>query len=82
MTEPRACCEHRVNGLKKYLVGVAVAVTTALLGQSMALVWWAAKVDMRLQYCEKHLDVLAVRVHEMETRPATACDVEASSRRH
>ena len=30
MSEPRECCEHRVNGLKKYLVGVAVAVTTAL----------------------------------------------------
>ena len=67
MTEPRACCEHRVNGLKKYLVGVAVAVTTALLGQSMALVWWAATITTRVEYVEKAVDGLSGRVHKIET---------------
>jgi len=67
MSEPRACCEHRVNGLKKYLVGVAVAVTTALLGQSMALVWWAATITTRVEYVEKSVDGLTGRVHEIET---------------
>ena len=67
MSEPRECCEHRVNGLKKYLVGVAVAVTTALLGQSMALVWWAATITTRVDYVEKDVDNLTARVHVIET---------------
>ena len=67
MSEPRACCEHRVNGLKKYLVGVAVAVTTALLGQSMALVWWAATITTRVERMEKDVDSLTTRVHVIET---------------
>lgn len=67
MSEPRECCEHRVNGLKKYLVGVAVAVTTALLGQSMALVWWAATITTRVDYVEKDVDSLTARVHVIET---------------
>ena len=67
MSGPRACCEHRVNGLKKYLVGVAVAVTTALLGQSMALVWWAATITTRVEYAEKDIDRLTSRVHVIET---------------
>ena len=67
MSEPRACCEHRVNGLKKYLVGVAVAVTTALLGQSMALVWWAATISTRMERVEKDVDSLTTRVHVIET---------------
>ena len=67
MSEPRASCEHHVNGLKKYLVGVAVAVTTALLGQSMALVWWAATITTRVDYVEKDVDNLTARVHVIET---------------
>ena len=67
MSEPRECCEHRVNGLKKYLVGVAVAVTTALLGQSMALVWWAATISTRMERVEKDVDWLSGRVHAIET---------------
>jgi hypothetical protein len=65
------CCEHRLNGVKKYLVGVAVAVTTALLGQSMALVWWAATISTRVERAEKDLDGLANRVHAMETSRAS-----------
>jgi hypothetical protein len=63
--------EFHLNGLKKYLIGVAISLTTALICQSTALVWWAGKVDTRLQYCEKHLDVLTISVHEMETRPVS-----------
>jgi hypothetical protein len=59
---------HYCNGLKKYLVGVAVAVTTALLGQSVALVWWAATMTTRIEHMEKDVDGLTVRVHVIETR--------------
>lgn len=68
MSEPHARCEHGLNGLKKYLVGVAVAVTTALLGQSMALVWWAATISTRVEHVEKAVDGLDGRVHTLETR--------------
>jgi len=67
MSEPRQCFEHGVNGLKKYLVGVAVTVTAALLGQSMALVWWAATITTRVEYVEKAVDGLDDRVHTIET---------------
>jgi len=56
-----------VNGLKKYLVGVAIAVTTAILGQSMALIWWAATITTRVDHVEKDLDQLTGRVHTIET---------------
>lgn len=71
MSGPRECCEFRLNGLKKYLVGVAVAVTTALMCQSMILVWWAATITTRVDYVEKAVDGLANRVHSIETtRPS------------
>jgi hypothetical protein len=35
--------------------------------QSASLVWWAGTVETRLQYYDKHLDSLNVRVHEIET---------------
>lgn len=60
-------CEFRLNGLKKYLVGVAVAVTTAILGQSMALIWWAATITTRVEHVEKDVDQLTARVHSIET---------------
>ena len=67
MASRRPCCKHQVNGLKKYLVGVAVAVTTALLGQSVALVWWAATISTRVEHVEKNVDGLTYRVHAIET---------------
>ena len=60
-----------VNGLKKYLVGVAVAVTTAILGQSMALIWWAGAITTRVEHVEKDLDQLTGRVHTIETARAS-----------
>lgn len=67
MTPQHGAQEFHLNGLKKYLVGVAVAVTTVLLGQSMALVWWAATITMRVEYVEKDMGGLAARVHTIET---------------
>ena len=67
MRDPHPRCEQGLNGLKKYLVGVAVAVTTALLGQSMALIWWAATITTRVEYVEKAVDGLSGRVHTIET---------------
>lgn len=67
MTAERECCEFKVNGLKRYLVGVAVALTTALLCQSMALVWWAATITTRVDHVEKDVAQLNVRVHTLET---------------
>jgi hypothetical protein len=71
MDEPRQCCDRPLNGLKKYLVAVAVAVTTALLGQSMALVWWAATITTRVEYVEKAVDGLSGRAHTIETARAS-----------
>jgi hypothetical protein len=68
MAPQRRGYEFHLNGLRKYLLGVAVSLTTALVGQSTALIWWAAKIDARMEYCEKHLDVLTVQVHDMETK--------------
>ena len=67
MTAQRERCEFRLNGLKRYLVGVAVTLTTAILGQSLVLVWWAATITTRVEHVEKDLDGLAVRVHTIET---------------
>ncbi len=69
MSAPHEGCEFRMNGLRKYLVGVAVAVTTALVGQSMALVWWAGAITTRVQRVEKDVDGLSTRVHSIETGP-------------
>jgi hypothetical protein len=67
MSPPRQCCEHRLNGLKKYLVGVAVAVTTAIVVQSASLLWWASAINVRVEYLEKDMDSLSVRVNRIET---------------
>ena len=67
MTVEHDCCEFRVDGLKRYLVGVAVALTTSILVQSMVLVWWAATITTRVNHVEKDVDQLTVRVHTIET---------------
>jgi len=67
MAAEHECCEYRFNGLKRYLVGVAVALTTAILCQSMVLVWWAATITTRVDHVEKDVQQLDVRVHTLET---------------
>ena len=63
-------CQFHWNGLKRYLVGVAVALTTSILVQSMVLVWWAATITTRVEHVEKDVDRLTVRVHAIEvSRP-------------
>jgi hypothetical protein len=70
MGGPRPCCEHRVNGLKKYLIGVGISLTTALACQSMALLWWAGAISTRVERVEKDVDGLTTRVHTIETSRA------------
>lgn len=67
MAARRTAPEFHLNGLKKYLVGVAISLTTALIGQSMALVWWAATIDTRVTRVEKDVDGLNGRIHVIET---------------
>ena len=71
MTGSRSESHQFVNGLKRYLIGVAISLTTAILVQSMVLVWWAATITTRVDHMEKTMDGLSVRVHAMEVgRPA------------
>jgi hypothetical protein len=67
MTPQRRGYEFHLNGLRKYLLGVAVSLTTALVGQSTALIWWAAKIDTRVTRVEKDVDGLNGRIHTIET---------------
>jgi hypothetical protein len=64
---PRQCCEHRLNGMKKYLIGVAVAVTTALVVQSASLLWWASAINVRVGFLEKGVESLSLQVRQIET---------------
>lgn len=70
MTPQRRSHECHLNGLKRYLIGVAVSLTTALVCQSTALVWWAATISTRVERVEKDVDGLSGRVHTIElSRP-------------
>jgi hypothetical protein len=71
MTPPHGSHEFHLNGLKKYLIGVAVALTAALAFQSTALVWWAATITTRMDRVERDVDGLNSRVRTIElARPA------------
>lgn len=67
MTAERRSCDFQGNGLKRYLVGVAIALTTAILCQSMALIWWAATITTRMDRVEQDVAQLTGRVHTLET---------------
>ena len=70
MTPVYGSHEFHLNGLKKYLIGVAISLTTALVCQSTALVWWAATISTRVERVEKDVDSLTNRVHTIElSRP-------------
>lgn len=62
------CCDYacHANGLKRYLTGVAIAVTTTLLIQSASLIWWAATINTRVEYLEKNVDALSVQVRRID----------------
>jgi hypothetical protein len=59
--------QSSLNGLKKYLVGVAVAVTVAILIQSASLLWWASAITVRVEFLEKGMDAVSARVERIET---------------
>jgi hypothetical protein len=67
MATKRPAHEFHLNGLKKYLVGVAIALTTALACQSAALLWWAGAISTKVERVEKDVDGLNVRMHSIET---------------
>jgi hypothetical protein len=70
MTPQYGSHEFHLNGLKKYLIGVAISLTTALVCQSTALVWWAATISTRVERVEKDVEGLTNRVHNIElSRP-------------
>jgi hypothetical protein len=66
MTSQHSSHEFHLNGLKRYLIGVAISLTTALVCQSTALVWWAATISTRVERVEKDVDGLTHRVHSIE----------------
>lgn len=71
MSDPSDAAEalsrvHWPDGLKRYLVGLAISLTTAILAQSVILVWWAATISTRLDHVEKDLDGVNARVHAIE----------------
>ncbi len=71
MTSQHESHEFHLNGLKKYLIGVAISLTTALMCQSTALAWWAATISTRMDRVERDVDGLTTRVHSIElSRPA------------
>jgi len=67
MATEHESCRFHWNGLKRYLVGVAVALTTSILVQSMVLVWWAATITTRVDHVERDVQQIDVRVHTLET---------------
>jgi len=56
------------DGLKKYLLGTAIALTTALIFQSGSLLWWAGCLTTRVGHTEKGLERCEQRVHSLETK--------------
>lgn len=71
MTPQHSTHEFHLNGLKRYLIGVAISLTTALVCQSTALVWWAATISTRVERVERDVDGLTRRVHAIElARPS------------
>ena len=51
-----------MNGIKKHLW----AIIFALVGQTMAAVWWASAINTRMGYVERDLDRCGDRVHSLE----------------
>lgn len=67
MSASRERCQCGLNGLRRYLIGVGVSVTVAILLQTMGLVWWAAAISERVKFLEKGYDGLSSQVHRLET---------------
>lgn len=50
------------NGLKKYLVGVAVTLTIGFLIQAGTLIWWCSEMDTSMEYIKRDVSALAAAV--------------------
>lgn len=56
------------NGLKKHLWGGTSTVLVALLGQTIAGVWWASSITTRLERAERDLVRVEQRLHTVEIK--------------
>lgn len=56
------------NGLKRVMIGAATTIIATLFVQSFILVWWAGRMDARMEHAEKDLTRLCQRVHDLETQ--------------
>ncbi len=59
---------EETNGIKKYLGRHAASFVFALLVQSGALVWWASAITTRMNYVERDVQELALRVRDLEVK--------------
>lgn len=60
------------NGLKRYLVGLGISLTMALLLQTGTLIWWASNLSTRMQFAERDIQRIDVRVGVLEGRELVA----------
>ncbi len=56
------------NGLKKYLVTIATAITTAIIVQSSTLLYWGGTMSARMDGAEKDIEHVQVRVTYLEQK--------------
>jgi len=54
------------NGLKRYLVATATAITTALVLQSGVLAWWGGTISARMDNVERTINKIDTRVMHLE----------------
>ena len=50
------------NGLKKYLIGVAVTLTIGFLIQAGTLIWWCSEMNTSMEFIKQDVATLAVAV--------------------
>ena len=56
------------NGLKKYLVTVGTALTTAIIIQSSVLFYWGGEMSARMNGAERNIDHVQTRLRHLEQR--------------
>lgn len=58
------------NGLKMYLATVGGTLTVALVIQTTALIWWASRIDTKVEYIEHGLRNVSERLYALEVQDA------------
>jgi len=57
-----------MDGLKKYLIGVAVSLTIVLATQTGVLVWWCGEINTRVEYLDRDVAKNDKRLARLESR--------------